>query len=132
MKYKKILTDFKKRADQVGCKMQYIQKFLLMSMSVSTGIIGICPAYCDVNGNTAMQKFLKTMFSMTVFAGIVMIAAGIASTIRTVISMVSGEQAQPGALGRGIGLIVGGVVLCALKAIVIAIIGQDPTIMTFY
>ena len=46
--------------------------------------------------------------------------------------MASGEQAQPGALGKGIGLIVGGAVLCALKAIVTAVIGSDPTTMTFY
>lgn len=95
-------------------------------------IASICPAYCDINGNTAMQKFLKTMFSITVFAGIVLIAAGAASLIRTIVAMASGEQAQPGALGKGIGLIVGGAVLCALKAIVTAIIGQDPTTMTFY
>lgn len=132
MKYKMILIDSKKSADQAGRKIKFIQKSLLMGMGVVAGVIGICPAYCDVNGNTAMQKFLKTMFSITVFAGIVMIAAGVASTIRTVVSMVSGEQAQPGALGRGIGLIVGGAVLCALKAIVTAVIGQDPTTMTFY
>lgn len=99
---------------------------------VAGGLASICPAYCDINGNSAMQKFLKTMFSITVFGGIVLIAAGVASLIRTIVSMASGEQAQPGALGRGIGLIVGGAVLCALKAIVTAIIGQDPTTMTFY
>lgn len=107
------------------------------SMRVKTAITTcmlaiMCPAYCDVNGNTAMQKFLKTMFSITVFAGIVLIAAGAASLIRTIVSMASGEQAQPGALGKGIGLIVGGAVLCALQAIVTAIIGSDPTKMTFY
>lgn len=95
-------------------------------------LAGVSPAYCDINGNSAMQKFLKTMFSITVFAGIVLIAAGAASLIRTIVSMASGEQAQPGALGKGIGLIVGGAVLCALKAIVTAIIGSDPTTMTFY
>lgn len=46
-----------------------------------------------------MQKFIKTMFSITVFADIVLIAAGAASLIRTIVSMASGEQAQPGALG---------------------------------
>lgn len=92
----------------------------------------VCPAYCDIDGNSSMQKFLKTMFSVTVFAGIILIAAGAASLIRTIVSMASGEQAQPGALGKGIGLIVGGAVLCALKAIVTSIIGQDPTTMTFY
>ena len=65
-------------------------------------------------------------------AGIVMIAADAASLIRTIVSMASGEQAQPGALGKGIGLIVGGAVLCALKAIVTVIIGSAPTTMTFY
>ncbi len=55
-----------------------------------------------------------------------------ASLIRTIVSMASGEQAQPGALGKGIGLIVGGAVLCALKAIVTSIIGQDPATMKFY
>lgn len=95
-------------------------------------LASISPAYCDINGNTAMQKFLKTMFSTTVFGGIVLIAAGIASLIRTIVAMAAGEQAQPGALGRGIGLVVGGVVLCALKAIVTAVLGQDPTTMTFY
>lgn len=100
--------------------------------AVAGGMLAVCPAYCDINGNTAMQKFLKTMFSITVFAGIVLIAAGAASLIRTIVAMASGEQAQPGALGKGIGLIVGGAVLCALKAIVTSIIGQDPTTMTFY
>lgn len=51
----------------------------------------ICPAYCDINGNSAMQKFLKTMFSITVFAGIVLIAAGAASLIRTIVSMEIGR-----------------------------------------
>ena len=60
-------------------------------------LASISPAYCDINGNSAMQKFLKTMFFITVFAGIVLIAAGAASLIRTIVSMASGEQAQPGA-----------------------------------
>lgn len=111
-------------------------KAVMAKVRTKAAVLGalacISPAYCDVNGNSAMQKFLKTMFSITVFAGIVLIAAGTASLIRTIVSMVSGEQAQPGALGKGIGLIVGGVVLCALKAIVTAIIGTDPTTMTFY
>ena len=70
-------------------------------IAVAGGMLAVCPAYCDINGNTAMQKFLKTMFSITVFAGIVLIAAGAASLIRTIVAMASGEQAQPGALGKG-------------------------------
>lgn len=47
-------------------------------------------------------------------AGIVLIVAGAEFLIRTIVSMTSGEQAQLGALGKGIGLSVGGAVLCAL------------------
>ena len=41
-----------------------------------------------------MQKFLKTMFSITVFAGIVLIAAGAASLIRTIVVSSMNEQAS--------------------------------------
>lgn len=113
--------------------MEKVRRLTMRLMAVTAGTaVLMSPAYCDINGNTAMQKFLKTMFSITVFAGIVLIAAGAASLIRTIVSMASGEQAQPGALGKGIGLMVGGAVLCALKAIVTSVIGQDPTSMTFY
>ena len=78
-----------------------------------------------------MQNFLKTMFNVVMFAGVILAVAGAVTLIRTIISMASGEQAQPGALGKGIGLLVGGIILCAAKALITAIIGQDPTTMTF-
>ena len=118
------------KSHNVKEKLKKAGQRMMAVVAGSTAVVGL--AYCDINGNTAMQKFLKTMFSITVFAGIVLIAAGAASLIRTIVSMASGEQAQPGALGKGIGLMEGGAVLCALKAIVTAVIGQDPTAMTFY
>ena len=124
------MKKIKEKAIMAKSKMDDVS--IKTGVAISTAVAAVCPAYCDINGNTSMQKFLKTMFSITVFAGIVLIAAGAASLIRTIVAMASGEQAQPGALGKGIGLIVGGAVLCALKAIVKAIIGQDPVTMTFY
>ena len=120
------------RKDRAVCRGRAGVLPVRMAVSIAGAVLMVCPAYCDIDGNSSMQKFLKTMFSITVFAGIVLIAAGAASLIRTIVSMASGEQAQPGALGKGIGLIVGGAVLCALKAIVTSIIGQDPTTMNFY
>ena len=120
------------RKDRAVCRGRAGVLPVRMAASIAGAVLMVCPAYCDIDGNSYMQKFLKTMFSITVFAGIVLIAAGAASLIRTIVSMASGEQAQPGALGKGIGLIVGGAVLCALKAIVTSIIGQDPTTMKFY
>ena len=123
----------KLKAEAIMAKNKLKRASMRAKTAITTCMLAtVCSAYCDINGNTSMQKFLKTMFSITVFAGIVLIAAGAASLIRTIVSMASGEQAQPGALGKGIGLIVGGAVLCALKTIVTAIIGTDPTTMTFY
>lgn len=99
--------------------------------SVSAVLASVGLGFCDVNANTSMQNFLKTMFNVIIFAGVVLAVAGAVSLIRTIISMSSGEQAQPGALGKGIGLLVGGIILCAAKALITAIIGQDPTSMTF-
>ena len=100
-------------------------------MAVSGVMVAVSPAWCDVNGGSALKNFLKTLFSVLMFAGIVLIIAGAASLIKTIVSIASGEQAQPGAIGRGIGLLVGGIVLAALKAIITAIIGQDPTTINF-
>lgn len=99
--------------------------------AVSAGLASVGLGFCDVNANTSLQNFLKTLFNIVIFAGVVLVIAGAVSLIRTIISMASGEQAQPGALGKGIGLLVGGIILCAAKALVTAIIGQDPTTMTF-
>ena len=101
------------------------------SMAASALLLTICPAWCDINGGTALKNFLKTLFNVLIFAGIVLIIAGAASLIRTIVSIASGEQAQPGAIGRGLGLLIGGIVLAALKAIITAVIGTDPTSINF-
>lgn len=105
--------------------------FATAFVATSTLMTAVSPAMCEVNGNTSMQNFLKALFSILVFAGIILIIAGSVSLIRTVMSIASGEQAQPGAIGKGAGLLVGGIVLCAAKALVKTIIGADPTTMTF-
>ena len=99
--------------------------------AVSASLASVGLGFCDVNANSSMQNFLKTMFNVIMFAGVILAVAGAVTLIRTIISMSSGEQAQPGALGKGIGLLVGGIILCAAKALITAIIGQDPTTMTF-
>lgn len=99
--------------------------------ATSSFMATISPAMCEINGNSAMQNFLKILFSLLIFVGIVLIIAGAVSLIRVVMAVASGETAQPGTIGRGAGLLVGGIILCAAKQLVKAIIGQDPTTMTF-
>ena len=94
-------------------------------------VVLVSPAWCDISGDSALKNFLKTLFNVLTFAGVVLIIAGAASLIRTIVSIASGEQAQPGAIGRGLGLLIGGIVLAALKAVITAVIGQDPTGINF-
>ena len=102
-----------------------------VALAISGVLMMVCPAWCDINGGTALKNFLKTLFNVLIFAGVVLIIAGAASLIRTIVSIASGEQAQPGAIGRGLGLLIGGIVLAALKAIITAVIGTDPTGINF-
>ena len=101
-------------------------------------VAGLCllalllPGWCDINAGTSMKNFLTKLFNVLIFAGIILIIAGAGSLIRTIVAITGGEQTQPGALGKSIGLLVGGIVLCALKAIITAIIGTDPTSITFF
>lgn len=111
---------------------QKIKPVVAMAICLTSTIMAtVSPAMCEINGNSSMQNFLKLLFSLLVFVGIVLIIAGAVSLLRVVMSVASGETAQPGTIGRGAGLLVGGIVLCAAKALVKAIIGQDPTTMTF-
>ena len=111
---------------------QKIKPVVAMAICLTSTIMAtVSPAMCEINGNTSMQNFLKLLFSLLVFVGIVLIIAGAVSLLRVVMSVASGATAQPGTIGRGAGLLVGGIVLCAAKALVKAIIGQDPTTMSF-
>ena len=78
---------------------------------------GLIPGFCDANLDASMNNFLTQMWKVMTFAGIIMAALGVASLVRTVSSIASGEQSQPGALGRGIGLLLGGIALAALKTL---------------
>ena len=103
---------------------------ILVSASTSLTSIGLA-GFCDIDGNGVMQKFLKMFFNITLFGGIIMAGVGVATLLRTVVALASGEQAQPGAIGKGVGFLVGGIILMALKKILTGMIGSDPTTMTF-
>ena len=88
--------------------------------------------HCDVDVNSSTQKVMKAIFNVLLFGGIAMAAVGVGMLVRTVIAMSQGDQAQPGALGKAIGLTVGGIVLAALKTIMTTVTGQDPTTITIF
>lgn len=108
-------------------------KLMGVTSTMTAGLAAVGLGFCDpVDASGSMQKFLKTLFNIVMFAGVILALAGAVTLIRTIVSMASGEQAQPGALGKGIGLLVGGIILCAARAVIEAIIGVDPTTLTFF
>lgn len=92
-------------------------KVFKATMAVSAMMGGILSGYCDTTLDGSMGKFLEQMWKVLTFAGIIMAALGAASLVRTISSIASGEQAQPGALGKGLGMLIGGIALAALKTL---------------
>lgn len=93
--------------------------------SLSTGLAAIGLGFCDVDAGKSMKRFINLVFNVLMFGGIIMAAIGAVMLVRTIISMASGEQAQPGALGKGIGLLLGGIFLMAAKFLVEKITGVN-------
>ena len=57
----------KLKAEAIVAKNKLKRASIRAKTAITTCMLAtVCPAYCDINGNTAMQKFLKTMFSITV------------------------------------------------------------------
>lgn len=112
-------------------KMKVNSVALCAASSLSAGLATIGLGFCDVDAGASMKRFIKIVFNVLMFGGIIMAAIGAVMLIRTIVAMASGEQAQPGALGKGIGLLLGGILLMAAKFLVTKIIGQDPTTIDF-
>ena len=112
-------------------KMKVNSVALCAASSLSAGLAVIGLGFCDVDAGASMKRFIKIVFNVLMFGGIIMAAIGAVMLIRTIVAMASGEQAQPGALGKGIGLLLGGILLMAAKFLVTKITGQDPTTIDF-
>ena len=118
MKVKTFLADLRRLCD----------KKMVAAAAAVAGVAGsLLPGYCDANLDASMNKFLEQMWKVLTFAGIIMAALGVASLVRTIGSIASGEQAQPGALGKGVGLLLGGIALAALKTL-LGVLGISATV----
>ena len=95
---------------------------VLMGMTAATapvlGSLGYC-AEPDVNATT--NKVVAAIFNIMMIGGLAMLAVGIAMLVRTIIAMSQGDQAQPGALGKAVAFVIGGVVLMAMKSVLKAL-----------
>ena len=106
------------------------------ALIIVTGALNACGlGFCTttiIDANSSAKNFMKVLFNAITFAGVILIIAGAAMLIKTIVGLASGEQAQPGSIGRALGLLIGGIVAVGLKAIIKTITGTDPTTMTFF
>lgn len=70
--------------------------------------------YCKpTTGITAMDKLTDLIIKVMAWAGFIMLAVGLAMTVKAIINSTSG-QSQPGELGKALGLAGGGAVLLVI------------------
>lgn len=82
----------------------------------SSALAIVAPGYCtggDYNG--AAANVITMVFNLITMGGIVLTAMGVVQLVRCIISLTGGDQLQPGALGKALGMIIAGIVAATLK-----------------
>lgn len=118
----------KRFQDYVNAKKMAIAS--VTGTAMTTLGFGHCSTITDPNTQT--KSVMKAIFNALTIAGVVLLAVGVVTLVRIVISTAGGEQSQPGAIGKGIGMVIGGILLAAARSIVKTITGQDPTELSIF
>ena len=105
-----IQTEISKRAGKAGKK-----------VLAAAALFGIVPTFC-VDVDSTGQNVIKAVFNILLLGGTILTAVGIVQLVRAIMEASQG-QSQPGAVGKALGMILGGVVMMAAKAVVEAIAG---------
>lgn len=125
----------KKFGRLVMAKMQSVKAKVstAVTTAATTVVMAMTPGYCAISENSAIDangtvgSTMKIIFNASMMAGLVMIGIGAFLLIRKLIGMFSDDGPQQGGIGKGFGFLIAGIILCALRAIITAISGVDPT-----
>ena len=116
----KIFNSIKEKVNNTNAK---------LTLAASSALATVVPGYCNTANNTA-GKVITMMFNLISVAGLVLVALGVVQLVRAIIALSSGDQLQPGQLGKALGMIVAGIVAAALKAILTSLgINTTPNII---
>lgn len=95
------------------------------SVEVQAGLVAVASAaqvgiaYADVNDT--INNVLKFVFGGVTLVGIFMAIVGVVQLVRYYMAVSGGDQAQPGQLGKAIGMLIGGIVCVFVKTILSAL-----------
>lgn len=96
----------------------------------AAGTVTSVVASCANDANTQLQQIMKFIFNAMIFGGVVFLALGAINIVKAVASQDGGGD--PHQLAKGIGQVIGGIVMIGAKWIVTQIMGQDPTSFQFF
>lgn len=107
------------------------KRITALSASLAMGMTTIIPAFAanEINADNAVRKIFRFIFSALLVGGVVMLIMGIKGIVTAVNE---GENAPPGAIGKGVGLVLVGIVLGASQWIVKQVFGFDATTFSFF
>lgn len=89
----------------------------------------ISPAYAAVDPDKSARNILTVVFNIFLFGGIVLLGVGIYMIGKAVSD---GENAPPGAIGKGIAFAIAGLILCFAKWFVEQITGTKIDSFSFF
>lgn len=94
---------------------------------VAAGIatLGIAPTFCG-SIDDAANNVLNAVFTLLKFGGIILIAVGIVQLVKAIMEASQG-QSQPGAVGKALGMIVGGLFMAVIES-VLSVFGIDTSV----
>jgi hypothetical protein len=122
----------KLREPLLGAANKMCSKRAALGAALVSAACVVTPVWCDIDANTSAKNFMKLLFNIAKFGGMILIAAGVVSVVKPLIAMVSGDHVQPNELGKGIGLIIAGIIVVSLKTIISTVTGTDPTSQSFF
>ena len=118
------MKQLKSSIKKVTRKAKYAVATLMLAMSNPTAF-----AANDVNINSTLQKLVTFVFSIMTVGGVLSIAYGSVQIVKAFSN--GGADGDPHGMAKGVSFVIGGLVMVCVRAVVKAIIGTDPSNMTF-
>lgn len=90
-------------------------------VAASLAVLGIAPTFCgDTDINAVGSNVITATFNILRLGGIILTAVGVVQLVRAIMEASQG-QSQPGAVGKALGMIIGGVVMIVIPSVLEAL-----------
>lgn len=70
-----------------------------------------------------LDTLVTILFGVMMYGGVIFLAYGVVELFKAFTS----NDSDPRMLSKGVGFVIGGIVMIAIKSVVMAVVGADPT-----